>query len=190
MRVSLCYELISSAGRNKKNKQTSHGRSTQSTNSSDPTTSTSELLLKQNSATAHVHQSQARRLESDHCATQIYRPKSAVRPISRWFWRPQLERFPSLWFHQSPSLTIKETFQGYFSSVPSTLRQLGRFPCLIVNLTTLFLVFQDSFFPKSTLLQWYSTFFIRVLTDVISLQVCTPQMLVYNSSYTQLIIYI
>jgi hypothetical protein len=65
MRVSLCYELISSAERNKRerkreresNKQTARGRSTRSTNDSDSITSTSELLLRQNSVTAHAHQS-------------------------------------------------------------------------------------------------------------------------------------
>jgi hypothetical protein len=53
MRLSLCYELISSADRNK---QTARGRSTQCTNSSDPIISTSELLLRQNCVTAHIHQ--------------------------------------------------------------------------------------------------------------------------------------
>jgi hypothetical protein len=38
-------------------KQTARERSTQSTNNSDPITSTSELLLRQNSVTAHAHQS-------------------------------------------------------------------------------------------------------------------------------------
>jgi hypothetical protein len=61
MRVSLCYGLISSAERNKRererNKQTASGKNTQCTNNSDPITSTSELLLRQNSITAHVHQS-------------------------------------------------------------------------------------------------------------------------------------
>jgi hypothetical protein len=48
MRVSLCYELISSAERNKRerDKQTVSGRSTQYTNNSDPI-STPELLLRQ-----------------------------------------------------------------------------------------------------------------------------------------------
>jgi stringent starvation protein B len=78
MRVSLCYELISSAERNK---QTSRDRNTQCIHNSDPITSTSELLLRQNSITAHAHQSQARRFESDHCATENHRPKSAVGPI-------------------------------------------------------------------------------------------------------------
>jgi hypothetical protein len=41
-----------------------------------------ELLLRQNSVTAHAHQSKARRLASDHCAIENHRPKSAVRPIS------------------------------------------------------------------------------------------------------------
>jgi hypothetical protein len=49
--MSLCYENISSAERDK---QTARGRSTQHTNNSDPITSTSELLLKQNSVTAHA----------------------------------------------------------------------------------------------------------------------------------------
>jgi hypothetical protein len=66
---------------------TSRGRNPQFTNNSDSATSTSELLLRQNSVTAHVHQSWARRLASDHCATWIHRPKSAVRTISRLFWR-------------------------------------------------------------------------------------------------------
>jgi hypothetical protein len=78
MTLSLCYELISSAERNM---QTARGRSTQCTSNCDPVTSTSELLLRQNGVTAHAHQSQARRLGSDHCATEIHRPKSAVRPI-------------------------------------------------------------------------------------------------------------
>jgi hypothetical protein len=51
MRASLCYELTSSAERNK---QTARGRSAQCTNNSDPITSTSELLLRQNSVTAHA----------------------------------------------------------------------------------------------------------------------------------------
>jgi hypothetical protein len=51
--VSLCYELISSAERNK---QTALDRSTQCTNNSD-NTSMCELLLRQNSVTAHAHQS-------------------------------------------------------------------------------------------------------------------------------------
>jgi hypothetical protein len=78
MRVSLCYERISSAERNRRERegereseecegvrggererdmQTARGRSTQCTNSSDPITSTSELLLRQISVTAHAHQS-------------------------------------------------------------------------------------------------------------------------------------
>jgi hypothetical protein len=76
--MSLCYELVSSAERNK---QTARGRSTQCTNNRDPITSTSELLLRQSSVTAHAHQSQARRLACDHCATEINRPNSAARPI-------------------------------------------------------------------------------------------------------------
>jgi hypothetical protein len=40
-----------------RNKQTALGRNTQFTNNSDPITSTSELLLRQNSVTAHAHQS-------------------------------------------------------------------------------------------------------------------------------------
>jgi hypothetical protein len=78
MRASLFYELISSAERNK---QTTRGRSTQCTNNSDPITSTSELLLRQNSVTAHANQSYARRLASEHCATENNRSKSEVRPI-------------------------------------------------------------------------------------------------------------
>jgi hypothetical protein len=31
--------------------------------------------------------------------------------------------------------------------------------------------------------QWYSTVFVRVPPDVIYFQVCTPNLLVYNSSY-------
>jgi hypothetical protein len=71
-RVSLYYELISSAERNERerNKQTTRGRNTQNINYSDSVTSTSELLLRQNSVTA-----QARRLASDHCATEIHRTK-------------------------------------------------------------------------------------------------------------------
>jgi hypothetical protein len=38
--------------------------------------------------------------------------------------------------------------------------------------------------------QWYSTFFVCVPPDIISLQLCIPKLLVYNSSYTQSIIYI
>jgi hypothetical protein len=38
-------------------KQTARGRSTQYTKNSDPISSTSELLLRQNSVTAHSHQS-------------------------------------------------------------------------------------------------------------------------------------
>jgi hypothetical protein len=73
MRVSLCYELISSAERNK---HTARGRSTQFTNNSDPIASTSEFLLRQNSVTAHF-----RRLASVHCATENHRPESADRPV-------------------------------------------------------------------------------------------------------------
>jgi hypothetical protein len=40
-----------------RNKQTARGTSKQSTNSSDPITSTSELLLRKNSVTTHAHQS-------------------------------------------------------------------------------------------------------------------------------------
>jgi hypothetical protein len=76
MRMSMCYELISSAERGREreregSKQTAFGRSTQCTNTSDPITTTSELLPKQNSVTAH-----ARRL-----AIEIHRSKSAVRLI-------------------------------------------------------------------------------------------------------------
>jgi hypothetical protein len=71
-RVSLCYELISSAETSKR-----HVGGGQCTDESDHITSKSELLLRQNSVTAH----EARRLASDHCATEIHRPKSAVRPI-------------------------------------------------------------------------------------------------------------
>jgi hypothetical protein len=83
MRVSLCYELTSSAERNKRerDKQTARGRRTQTTNNSDPITS--ELLLRQNSVTADAHQSSARRLASDHRAKEIHRSKSAVRPIRK-----------------------------------------------------------------------------------------------------------
>jgi hypothetical protein len=74
----------------KRDKQTARGRSTQRTNNRDPITSTSESLLRQNNVTAHAHQSQARRLASDHCATEIHRPKSTVQsirvplPAARW----------------------------------------------------------------------------------------------------------
>jgi hypothetical protein len=78
MRMSLCYEFISSAGRNKResqrDKQMAHGKRKQCTN--NRITSTSELLLRQNSVTAH-----ALRLASDRCATENHRPISAVRPI-------------------------------------------------------------------------------------------------------------
>jgi hypothetical protein len=65
MTLSLCYELISSAQSNKidrerereRDKQTSLERSTQCTNKIDPIASTSELLPRQNSVTAHAHQS-------------------------------------------------------------------------------------------------------------------------------------
>jgi hypothetical protein len=40
-----------------RDKQTACGRSTQYTNNSDPITSTSELLLRQNGVTAHAHES-------------------------------------------------------------------------------------------------------------------------------------
>jgi hypothetical protein len=43
--------------RQERNKQTARGSSTPCTNKNDPVTSTSELLLRQNSVTAHVHQS-------------------------------------------------------------------------------------------------------------------------------------
>jgi hypothetical protein len=83
---SLCYELILPAERNERerererDKQMAQERSTQRINNSDPITSKSELLLRQNSVTAHANQSQDRRLASDHCATEIHQPKSAVRP--------------------------------------------------------------------------------------------------------------
>jgi hypothetical protein len=38
-----------------RNKKTARGRRTQCTNNSDPITSTSELLLRLNSVTAHAH---------------------------------------------------------------------------------------------------------------------------------------
>jgi hypothetical protein len=38
--------------------------------------------------------------------------------------------------------------------------------------------------------QWYLTFLVCVPPDAISLQLCTPKLLVYNSTYTQSIIYI
>jgi hypothetical protein len=63
-----------------RNKRAAHGRRTQCINS-DPVTSTSELLQRQNSVTAHAHHSSARRLVPDHCAIEIHRSKSAVRPI-------------------------------------------------------------------------------------------------------------
>jgi hypothetical protein len=47
------------------------------TNNSDPITSTSDMLLRQNSVTAYAQQPLARRLASDHCATEIHRSKSA-----------------------------------------------------------------------------------------------------------------
>jgi hypothetical protein len=53
IRLSLCYELTSSAQRNR---QTARRKSTQCTNNSDPITSISELLPRQNSVTAHAHQ--------------------------------------------------------------------------------------------------------------------------------------
>jgi hypothetical protein len=54
-------------------RQTARGRSTQCTNISDPVTATSELLLRQNSVTAHAH-----RLASDHFATEP--PAKICRP--------------------------------------------------------------------------------------------------------------
>jgi hypothetical protein len=41
----------------------------------------------------------------------------------------------------------------------------------------------------TTLEQWYSTFFFRVPPDIISLQLCTPMLLVHNSSYIHCKIY-
>jgi hypothetical protein len=38
-------------------------------------------------------------------------------------------------------------------------------------------------------LQWYWNFFVRVPPDVISLQLCAPKFVVYNSSYVKSIIY-
>jgi hypothetical protein len=77
----VCREKQDTERERERNKQTTYGRRTQYTNNSDPLTSSSELLLRQNSVTAHVHQCYSRRLASDHCATEIHRPKSAVRPI-------------------------------------------------------------------------------------------------------------
>jgi hypothetical protein len=59
---SLCYKLIvyrlqRETREREINGQTARGRSIQYTNNSDPITSTSELLLRQNSVTAHAHQS-------------------------------------------------------------------------------------------------------------------------------------
>jgi hypothetical protein len=45
-------------------------------------------------------------------------------------------------------------------------------------------------FKKGILEQWYSTFFVRVPPDIISLQLCTPKLLVHNASYTYCIIYV
>jgi hypothetical protein len=95
MRVSPCYELLSSAERNKRererererNKQTARGSSTQCTNNSDVIVSTSELLLRQNSVTAHAHQSASPTCSSDHCATENHRLKSAIRPIGMYLSR-------------------------------------------------------------------------------------------------------
>jgi hypothetical protein len=62
MRVGLCYERISSAERNERERGT-----TQCTNNSDPITSTSELLL---------------RAKQSHCArSQILGSPTCVRPL-------------------------------------------------------------------------------------------------------------
>jgi hypothetical protein len=83
-----------------------HVGEAQCTNNCYPITSTSELLLRQNSVTVHAHQYWSsptcvwplrnrdppakicrptysyRIIQTDHCATEIHRPKSAVRPIA------------------------------------------------------------------------------------------------------------
>jgi hypothetical protein len=79
-------------------KQTTSGRSSQCTYNSDPITSTSELLLRQNSVTAHAQQSEARQLASDHCPTEIHRPRSAEirRDIVNFFarWTTGVQKLP------------------------------------------------------------------------------------------------
>jgi hypothetical protein len=42
----------------------------------------------------------------------------------------------------------------------------------------------------SSLGQWYSTFFVRVPPDIISLQLWPSKLLVHNASYTYCIIYV
>jgi hypothetical protein len=42
----------------------------------------------------------------------------------------------------------------------------------------------DKFFRESTLNQRYSPFFVCVPSDIFSLQRCTPEVFVHNSSYT------
>jgi hypothetical protein len=56
LRIYLVCREKQERGR-EKNKQTARGKGTQCTNDSDPITSTTELLLRQNSVTAHAHES-------------------------------------------------------------------------------------------------------------------------------------
>jgi hypothetical protein len=76
----VCREKQERQREREREKQIARAKSTQCTNNSDSIASTSELLLWQNSVAEHAHQSQAHQLASDHCATEIHRPKSAVRP--------------------------------------------------------------------------------------------------------------
>jgi hypothetical protein len=66
----------------------------------DPITSTSELLLRQNSITAQVL-----RLAADHCAIENYRPQSAVRPILA-----QHDQCPMGISHMNMNLKLHSTF--------------------------------------------------------------------------------
>jgi hypothetical protein len=70
MRVSLCYELISSAERNKKDRE--REREGQANGTWEKRTM--YYYLNVWVLIAHAHQSQARRLASDHCATENHRP--------------------------------------------------------------------------------------------------------------------
>jgi hypothetical protein len=51
-------------------------------------------------------------------------------------------------------------------------------------------ILQSWFHFEGPLEQWYSTFIVCIPPDVIFLQLCTPELLVYDSSYTESIIYI
>jgi hypothetical protein len=71
------------------------------------------------------------------------------------------------------------------------LRMEGSVLLKTVETILLILIICNQFYNTvSGLDQWYSTYFVRVPPDVISLQLCTPKLLVYNSSQMQSIIYI